>query len=127
MREAGGYLRSITSMSVSLWLSLLKEASSADGVVILARDYLATWTPADLARLPEESRPGRIRDSDDVSYWAYVLMKQHCDAPVTGPGAVLFEQMLSFFTHASEQLTVYLEAPPPRPHEDGRGGADPQA
>jgi hypothetical protein len=44
------------------WRNLIRDSASEDELVSLVRDHLARWTPDEIGRLPEDCRPGRIRD-----------------------------------------------------------------
>jgi hypothetical protein len=66
----------------------------------VTRDFLATFGPEHLARLPEECRPGRIKGEDDIAYWSCKLAQfRHRDPPVR-VDADLLHEMLNYFLHA---------------------------
>jgi len=48
------------------WYRHIDEARSVEQVVAVTRDFLASWTPQEVARLPIACRPTRIRDESDV-------------------------------------------------------------
>lgn len=48
------------------WYRHIDDALSVEQVVAVARDFLASWTPQEVARLPVGCRPSRIRDESDV-------------------------------------------------------------
>lgn len=52
------------------WNGRLDQAANAPEVVGVVKDYLAQWTPEELARLPERCRPGRLVDEEDLSHLA---------------------------------------------------------
>ena len=87
------------------WRSLIREAQHEEDVIQLVRDHMARWSPEELARLPEECRPARIRDADDISQWAYVLASCHCAG--TGPeyDDSLVDRMLEFVTQAALRVS----------------------
>jgi hypothetical protein len=87
------------------WLSLILASSSEAEVASTARDYLATWTPEEIAQLPRDCRPGRIRDGEDIGNLAFRLARAHC---FNDEDEVL-EKMMVFFTHASTRI-AQLEA-----------------
>jgi hypothetical protein len=86
------------------WRNVIRESSREDEVVELVRDHMARWTPEEIARLPEDCRPGRIRDADDVSQWAFTLASSHCAGVVRGEDEKLLDRMLEFVTHAAVRL-----------------------
>jgi len=60
------------------WQERLDAATTEAGVVDVARDYLATVTPREIASLPEALRPGKIVDANDVTTYAFDLVRQEC-------------------------------------------------
>jgi hypothetical protein len=64
----------------------------------IVRDYIATWRPEELARLPEECRPGRPSERADVSYIAYQLKR---NASTETPSQ---QKMNRFFGAATRRL-----------------------
>ena len=90
-------------LTATSWPQRLRVANTEQGVVDAARDFLATFSPYDLARLPESLRPGRIVDANDVSELAFTLVRQcHDDAQGT---ARCIHKLTSFFTQASVRLS----------------------
>lgn len=92
------------------WLSLILASNSEEEIVGLARDYLATWSPQEIFRLPKECRPARrIRDGVDIGNFAFVLARAHCFQAATPRDMPLLEKMMVFFTHAATRV-VHLQA-----------------
>lgn len=84
------------------WPQRLKAAHTREDVVDVARDFLATFSPYDLARLPEPLRPGRLVDGDDLNAFAYTLVRHdHDDSRGT---ARYIHRLTHFFTNASVRL-----------------------
>jgi hypothetical protein len=92
------------------YLHLLASTDSDQAVVDLASRYLAAWLPAELAAIPAGSRPGAIRDVEDLSDVAIALTRARIDSSV--PNARL-DEMESFFAHACHRVSE-LEAAPLR-------------
>ena len=46
----------------SVWDLTISEAATEHEVIELTLYFISTWTPQELARLPVECRPGRVRD-----------------------------------------------------------------
>src|SRR5258706_384810 len=67
----------------SEWHEQLEGAADIHQVLIVSRDYLATFGPEHLARFPADCRPGRIKGEDDIAYWSCRL------AQVTGENAAI--------------------------------------
>jgi hypothetical protein len=63
------------TLSNTSWLRRLDAAPTSKDVMWVVRDYLATWRPEDIARLPQSCRPGLPSERDDVSYVAYQLKR----------------------------------------------------
>jgi len=95
------------------YLDLLRASTSERAVVQLARSYLADWSPAELASIPDTCRPGKIADGEDVADVAFNLTR----ARIESKGAqALLEEMEGFFANACAKLSE-LESPhrlPPR-------------
>jgi len=84
------------------WQHRLDAAHGAQEIVAAARDYLATLDPAELCALPEGCRPpAKIVDADDVSTYAYELVRFECEATETRE---LVHKLARFFSHASTRL-----------------------
>ena len=60
------------------WQERLDAATSESDVVDVARDYLATVSPREFASLPEGLRPGKIVDANDITTYAFDLVRQEC-------------------------------------------------
>ena len=88
------------------WQDLLDNASSVHDVVEVARDFLASWDRYEIAALPEQCRPGKIFDANDVNAYAFLLVRNDCD----GEAAPLVQKMAAFFSNASARLTAILGA-----------------
>ena len=60
------------------WQERLDAATTEAEVVDVARDYLATLGPAEFASLPEQLRPHKIVDANDITTYAFDLVRQEC-------------------------------------------------
>jgi hypothetical protein len=81
------------------WQGRLNECVEPHEVVMTAKDYLAQWTPAEIASLPEPCRPGRLVDADDVSNYALELARAQCEGV-----SPLVDKMAVFMTSAALRL-----------------------
>jgi hypothetical protein len=100
------------------WHGKLEIAESAEEVVALVRDYIATLAPEDLGRLPDPCRSLRVKAEDDIEYWTYRLSQRHRreDAAVD---AELAQDVFNHFLHASlriSQIRRSATAAPGRGH-----------
>lgn len=88
---------------VSDWHWLLRSATSEEEIAGVTRDYLATWTPEEIAALPAECRPPRVRDGEDISQWAFNLARARAAAP--GPESeALLDKLAGFVGDAIARL-----------------------
>lgn len=87
-----------------IWLATVGAADSERHVVAAALDYLATWTPSEISRLPTECRPGRIKDGDDISDMAYKLSREHLSSFGPLDDRLLLERLMGFFVHAAARI-----------------------
>ena len=84
----------------------LHGASSEAEVVTLAREFLASISPYDLARIPESCRPGKLVDADDITDYAFTLARHDRDG---GEGAArCLRRLANFFSAASIQLAKIM-------------------
>jgi hypothetical protein len=88
-------------MTAVTWQHRLDHARTADEVVAVARDFLASFEPAELQSLPESCRPVAKVFEDDIASYAFDLMR-HESGP-TEPGE-LVHKLARFFSHASMRL-----------------------
>ena len=104
----------------STWHVQLEAASDVDSLLAVSRDYLATFGPEHLARLPEDCRPGRIKGEDDIAYWSCRLAQYTHKDPGIPVDAELMQEMLNYFLHAWVRLSqlqrVHLRRPEPQYH-----------
>lgn len=88
------------------WHGRLGEAGTAEDVVAIARDYLALWSPEELALVPPELRPGKLVDADDVSAYALALVQAQMGRG--SPGEAVVHKIGNFFGSASLRLSQIL-------------------
>ena len=104
-------LRSFRGASMRAdYFTLLPSTASEHAVVQLAKSYLAAWTPAELAAIPADVRPGGLGDAEDLADTAYALTRARI--ALTAP-SLLLEEMEQFFARASARLSE-LESSPRR-------------
>ena len=87
-------------------LEALRAASSEQDLVRLAQDYIALWTPEELASIPRNCRPGHVRDGEDLADAAMELTRARIASFEAEPPLV---EMEAFFAHACVRLSQ-LEA-----------------
>lgn len=89
----------------SAWLGRLNTATSTAEVVVLAREFLATWSADDLAKLPDSCEPGEISSSDDIAFYAFQLVREQCSGDSQ---CVELHRMATFFSSASQRVSQIL-------------------
>lgn len=83
------------------WRRHLISAVNEHEIVRLTREFVATWLPEDISRLPAACRPGRIVDAQDISQWAYELARAHTSLRYADEVDGLIVRMLSFASEAA--------------------------
>ena len=97
------------------WQERLDQCGAAHEVVQAVKEHLALLTPEELAAMPEQCRPGRLVDADDVAEYALVLARAQCEG-----SSVLLEKLAGFMTHASLRLAQILAAVDAATEDAGR-------
>jgi hypothetical protein len=87
------------------WRDRLQRASSVDQVLELTHDFLTTWTPVEMARLPPLCRPLRVADADDVAFFAFELVREQC---LDAGASKELQRMAAFFGTASGRLSELM-------------------
>ena len=88
--------------SVVGWQGRLSEAGTAAEVLRVAREFVARITPGELQQIPEECRPTKIVDEDDISRYALILVQRSCAGDRMADRQL--QRMASFFTRAALRL-----------------------
>jgi len=90
---------------ITSWYTQLDRAKSANDVVNVARDFIATWSPEDLALLPESCRPGRLRDEEDIEALHATLVEAYRESRATGRELDALQRLTSFVVRASIRVS----------------------
>src|SRR5690349_8602760 len=90
------------------WQGQLDQADRPEAVVAVARDYLAQVSPEEIGQLPEDCRPMRLVDADDVAAYAFQLARAQNspDAPE------ILHKLAAFFSDASARVSRLLADSP---------------
>ena len=99
------------------WYEKLEECGTNEDLLAIARDYLAGWDAVDLALVPEQARPLRIKGIDDLAYWHQRLVDCYCSGAATGDGSEKVRDMLQFFAFAIQRAAELAGVPPISEHE----------
>ena len=94
------------------WKALLDDARSERDLVTLVRDYLATWTPEEIAALPPDCRPGPMRDAEDITFWAFEYTRRHIASEGDPAMAMPLLKLRTLFGHAAARLSQVTAAAP---------------
>ena len=86
------------------WFHQLDRASSVAEVVRVCRDYLATWDPEELGRLPRACRPGHVKSREDVEALHACLVDEYRATRLDGDALSALQRMTSFVVRASVRL-----------------------
>lgn len=104
------------------WIQKVGVARSQEELLELSREYLASWYHGDLAQIPEQCRPSRIHDVDDLHYWSERLAEGFCEGALHGEKPDLHRQMLTFFVAAAQRASA-LSRPPEGREEEQRASS----
>ena len=108
------------------WFHQLDRAQDAADVVEIARDYFATWTPEELARLPRACRPGHVRTPSDIDDLHGSAVDAYRATRASGEELKALQILTTFLVHASLRLAQLRPAqsdddspvpPPPPPRQ----------
>ena len=90
-------------MNLQEWNIRLAEALTTEDVLWVLRDFLSRWTPEQIEELPEDCRPGRFNDADEVSEYAFKLVQKQCRVDAfTSPR---LHTMASFVASAAQRMS----------------------
>ena len=90
---------------MTTWFAQIDRARSVPETLSVARDYVATLTPEELALLPAECRPGRIRDEQDVEDLHGTLVEVYRASRATGEALEVLQRLTSFFVRLAIRLS----------------------
>jgi hypothetical protein len=100
-------------MPVLTWQRRLQEAHDERDVVVIARDFVATFGPDEIGRITEPWRPGKFFDANDITSYAFLLVRHDCEhQPRSAP---VVHRLADFFSEASIRLSQILAR---RRHDD---------
>jgi hypothetical protein len=91
------------------WYRDIERAGTPREVVALTRDFLATLTPRDLARVPESCRPGRVLDAEDIVFWGTRLAEEYWQLRGTAADVAVLQELWGFFLRASVHIAQLRE------------------
>ena len=80
----------------------MDAANSENEVVAIVREYVATLSEGDVARLPDPCKPPVIDSAATISEFAFALVRHHCI--VDGATARLVTKLSALLTYAERRL-----------------------
>ena len=88
-----------------VWHEAIDTGKSPHDVIATMQDYVASLTPRDLAPIPADCRPGRIRDESDIDYWNLRLADACKELWGTDRDGRLITEMSQMFLRASVRVS----------------------
>lgn len=83
------------------WFRQIDDAADERQLVAVVRLYFATWTPTDLALLPQECRPGRMKSLEDVDALHLLLVEAYRNSTAEGEALGALQRMTTFVVRAA--------------------------
>jgi hypothetical protein len=93
------------------WYHLIDDAQNPHEVVAITRDYIASWTPQELALLPVACRPGKLRDEEDIEMLHSSLVDEYRNTRASGEELSYLQQLTSFLVRASIRIAELRDGP----------------
>ena len=112
---------------VLAWYRQIDNAKGALEVVGILRDYLANWTPEELALLPESCRPGRLRDEQDVELLHAHLVEAYRETRESGEALKALQEITGMVVRASIHIAELAEGSGPGDGETPGGSMQARA
>jgi len=111
---------------MSSWYGQLQAAATLGDVVSIVRDYIALWSPEEIALLPAAARPGRVRDAADVTDLHERLVEEYRNTRASGEALAALQRLTGFLVRASLRMAQLagedgIEVSP-RARGDAQGG-----
>ena len=91
------------------WQDSVRAAETEVDVLDIAKDFVAQFSPYEIAQLPFACRPGKFLDAADVTEYAFDLARHRCEEG--GAGAETIHRLSAFFTDANQRLAEILPRP----------------
>ena len=108
-------------MHTLTWPDLLAAAATPGAVIGVVRDYVATWTPEELAALPATCFPPKFYVPEDVVLYTFALVEY--EMGTSSPDAGVF-RMSGFFSEATRRITQLMGTVPEQVPANATKAAD---
>jgi hypothetical protein len=89
---------------MSSWYGQIQAAPTIADVVAIVRDYIALWSPEEMAMLPAAARPGRVRDASDVTDLHERLVEEYRTTRASGEALATLQRFTGFLVRASLRM-----------------------
>lgn len=96
-------------MTPAGWRDILSSAHTDAEVVAMAADFVSSFSTEELMQLSGPCQPPPLRCADDVTAYAYILVRSNCDGE--GRVSILVHRFVAFFSEASIRLGELRPAP----------------
>jgi hypothetical protein len=103
------------------WQDSVRAAETEADVLDLVKDFVAQFSPSEIAQLPPACRPGKFHDAGDVTEYAFDLVRHRCEEGEESADTI--HRLSAFFTDANQRLSELLHAHFMRPDRDHRQSA----
>lgn len=91
-------------LPVDSWQRAAAEAGTAHDLLNITREFIATFSPAEMASIPAACRPARVKDIDDLHHWQQRLAEAFCDGAPRAAQSSTHSRLLSFLTAACDRV-----------------------
>ena len=98
-----------------IWFERIAAANVEADVVLLTKEYLASWSAQELAGLEEDCRPGRINGADHIAELAYRLARERTTFSGSIADTLLLDRMTDFFIQAAARISMLAHMSRVRP------------
>lgn len=88
------------------WQDQLDQAATEADVVAVVREFMATVSPSEVARLPVELHPRKITDASDITQYAFDLVR--ADVLDNEGTQRVLHRLAHIFSRASLRLSSIL-------------------
>ena len=86
------------------WLQQIDNASDPKEVVDAARDHFASYTPYEIALLPPDCRPGKLRDESDLEDLYRRAVECYRGSRASGDALVILQRFTGFRSRACVRI-----------------------
>ena len=83
------------------WFRQIDDAADEAQLLAVIRHYFASWTPAELALLPQACRPGRIRTLDELDEMHALLVEEYRKSTAEGDALGALQRLTSFVVRSA--------------------------